>query len=178
MIHVIGYGNPGRGDDGLGPALARRIAAMDMPGVCVAIDYQLTVDHAQLIRNAEWALFVDASIASDAPFHVSEVAPDHAHDLASHSLTPGAVLALCHSLFGAFPRAMTVAISGQEFGKMQDGLGEMAKYNLERAEDWLLEWLRSPASQKVCACRSISISDADRRDRRSCISSKSRGSLR
>ena len=54
---LIGYGNPGRGDDGLGPAFARRIAARGLPGVTVEIDYQLTVDHALMIaaRGDAWS---------------------------------------------------------------------------------------------------------------------------
>lgn len=43
-ILLIGYGNPGRGDDGLGPALAAAIEAMELPGVTVEADYQLMVD--------------------------------------------------------------------------------------------------------------------------------------
>ena len=35
---LIGYGNAGRGDDGLGPAFAERIEAAGLPGVDVDID--------------------------------------------------------------------------------------------------------------------------------------------
>ena len=45
-ILLLGYGNPGRCDDGLGPAFAARIEARGLPGLDVFTDYQLTVDHA------------------------------------------------------------------------------------------------------------------------------------
>ena len=43
---LIGYGNPGRRDDGLGPALAGAIAAADLPGVEVESGYQLLPEDA------------------------------------------------------------------------------------------------------------------------------------
>ena len=42
-ILVIGYGNPGRRDDGLGPALAARLEALALPGVTVESDFQLAI---------------------------------------------------------------------------------------------------------------------------------------
>ena len=35
MTLVIGVGNPDRGDDGVGPAVASRVAALGLPGVRV-----------------------------------------------------------------------------------------------------------------------------------------------
>ena len=35
---LIGYGNPGRLDDGLGPALAEAVAKLAIPGVTVEAD--------------------------------------------------------------------------------------------------------------------------------------------
>ena len=63
---LIGYGNPGRGDDGLGPAFARRIAARQLPGITIDIDYQLTVDHALMISEAETVVFADAALDAEA----------------------------------------------------------------------------------------------------------------
>ena len=42
-ILVIGYGNPGRLDDGLGPAFAERIQAMELPSVTVESNTSLTL---------------------------------------------------------------------------------------------------------------------------------------
>ena len=42
---------PGRGDDGLGPAFAERIAARGLRGLPVDIDYQLTVEHALQVAD-------------------------------------------------------------------------------------------------------------------------------
>ena len=74
-MYLIGYGNPGRCDDGLGPAFAARIAARDLPGVTVSTDYQLTVDHALEIAQADRVVFADALMRSDAPFRFGPVSP-------------------------------------------------------------------------------------------------------
>lgn len=141
MIRVIGYGNPGRGDDGLGQAFAARIDAVQPPGVIVSTDYQLTVDHGLLITDADQVVFVDALMRSETPFTFAPVAPDLRHDLTSHSLTPAAVLALSATLFGAQPEAYVLGISGHEFGEVKEGLSVSARSNLTDATAFFLDWL-------------------------------------
>ncbi|MBL8482901.1 MAG: Ni/Fe hydrogenase, partial [Rhodocyclaceae bacterium] len=43
---MFAWGNPGRGDDALGPLFAERIEALDLPGVECLTDFQLQVEHA------------------------------------------------------------------------------------------------------------------------------------
>ena len=43
---VLGWGNDARGDDGLGPALLGRIAALALPHVVTIEDFQLQIEHA------------------------------------------------------------------------------------------------------------------------------------
>ena len=139
MIRLIGYGNPGRGDDGLGPALAAQMA--DVAGVLVSHDYQLTVDHALLIADADQVVFADALMHSDAPFEFSKVTPSTSHDVTSHSLSPQAVLALCNTLYGRAPQAYVLGITGHEFGEVKEGLSFQAVRNLDLAEAFLRDWL-------------------------------------
>jgi hydrogenase maturation protease len=139
MIRLIGYGNPGRGDDGLGPALAARMA--DVEGVLVAHEYQLTVDHALLIADTAQVIFADALLRSDVPFEFTQVTPSTAHDVTSHSLSPQAVLALCRTLYGHTPQAFVFGITGYEFGEVKEGLSPQAQTNLSLAEVFLRDWL-------------------------------------
>lgn len=139
MIRVIGYGNPGRGDDGLGPALAARLT--QMPDLEVSSDYQLTVDHALLISQAEKVIFADAQMPADTSFDFTPVTASTAHDVTSHSLSPQAVLALCHTLYGRAPDAFVLGITGYEFGEVKEGLSKGAKANLSLAEAFLRDWL-------------------------------------
>ena len=140
-MHLIGYGNPGRCDDGLGPAFAARMAAHEVPGLVIHSDYQLTVEHALTIAEADHVVFADALINEDMPFRFGPLEPSAPQDLSSHSLPPSAVLALAHTLFGADTRAHLMAISGIEFGHIHEGLSQPAANNLDLAEAFFLDWL-------------------------------------
>lgn len=129
---LIGYGNPGRGDDGLGPALAGRIAALGLPGVTVEIDYQLTVDHAAMIAAHDLVILADAAIGLAGPFRLSRVAGRPA-GLGSHQVTPEAALSLAGLLYGVRPPAWTLAIAGTAFDRIVEGLSPPAQDALERA---------------------------------------------
>ncbi len=148
-MHLIGYGNPGRGDDGLGPAFAALMAGRHWPDLIVSIDYQLTVDHALRIADAGRVVFVDALMRSKEPFRFAAVVPAPTHDLSSHSLTPAAVLALAATLYDARPDAYVLGISGEEFGEMQEGLSVKAERNLALADDAFLQWLKAPDRAKA-----------------------------
>lgn len=153
MIHLIGYGNPGRCDDGLGQAFAMRIAGRELSGVTVSTDYQLSVDHALLVAQAEQVVFVDALMHSDAPFRFASVVPATAHDLTSHSLSPAAVLALSATLFDASPEAFVLGIAGTEFGEVKEGLSLLATENLNLAEAFFLDWQANPGLEaKTSGC--------------------------
>ncbi len=144
-MQLIGYGNPGRCDDGLGPAFAARIEARGLPGLDVFTDYQLTVDHALQIASAHEVVFVDALMKADAPFRFAALEPAMSHDLSSHSLSPASVLALAATLFDARPKAFVLGISGVEFGEVREGLSKEAGENLRLAEDFFVHWLESDA---------------------------------
>lgn len=137
---VIGYGNAGRGDDGLGPAFAERICAAGLPDCRVDIDYQLTVEHALQVAEADRVLFVDAVIGSDVPYRFTQIAATSGADLASHSLLPEAVLALTDMIYGKAPSAFVLGISGECFGEVVEGLSETADRNLDLAEAFFLDW--------------------------------------
>jgi len=118
---LIGYGNPGRGDDGLGPAFARRIAALGLPGLTVEIDYQLTVDHALMISGAERVVFADAALDAEAPFYFRPVDPAAGGSLGSHSVSPDDAVALARLLFGAAPEGFVLGLRGAAFGEGSAG---------------------------------------------------------
>ncbi|MDJ0686494.1 MAG: hydrogenase maturation protease [Alphaproteobacteria bacterium] len=140
-IQLIGYGNPGRGDDGLGPAFAAWAEDAAFPGLAVKTDYQLTVDHALLIAEADRVVFVDAMMNADAPYSFGPVAPAADANLGSHSLSPAAVLALTRTLYGAAPEGFVLGVAGHEFGDVKEGLSRIAEANLRAAQDFFQAWL-------------------------------------
>ncbi len=141
MIKLIGYGNPGRGDDGLGPAFAEVIAAAELPGLSVRIDYQLSVEHALWIADAECVVFVDAMIDDGTPYRFMPAHPATAGGVTSHALSPGSVLGLTRTLYGQTPVASLLGISGVQFGDVREGLSPEAEANLNAAVRFFRGWL-------------------------------------
>jgi hydrogenase maturation protease len=147
---LLGIGNPGRGDDGLGPALVERLAGAEpesIPeGAVVAADglaadvvwkYQLNIEDAALIGGYERVVFADASAAS-APGAVSldPLEPAAAIAFTTHELPPSSVLALCQDLYGLTPEAWLLSVGGSSWDLGQ-GLSERARAGLAQAETLL-----------------------------------------
>lgn len=137
---LIAYGNPGRGDDGLGPAFAERIAAHDLPGLTVEIDYQLTVEHALMMAPFARVIFADARMDGDGAFEFRPLVPGNPQNIGSHSVTPEVALALCQLLYGATLQAFVLGISGDKFGDMSEDLSAPARAALDLAEAFFLRW--------------------------------------
>lgn len=111
MILLIGYGNELRGDDAIGPLIARALAELRLPGTQVLALTQLTPELAELVSQASAAIFVDAAL--DGPPGQVEVAPCQLLDLRQplgHLENPESLLALCRAVFGASPSAWMVKV--------------------------------------------------------------------
>lgn len=141
-ILVIGFGNPGRCDDGLGPALADWLERRGIPGVTVDSDYQLTVEDAHAVARQEVVVFADASVSGSEPFYFRRTRPHGTPGFSSHSVEPGEVLALAETLFGARPEAYVLGIRGYAFNEFGEGLSERARGNLEAASEFMERVLR------------------------------------
>lgn len=136
-ILVYGYGNPGRMDDGLGPALADALAADGIPGVTVDANYQLAVEDAAAVAAHDVAIFVDADTAGPEPFWFERIAPRRETSFSTHSLSPQAVLALAVDLMESRAEAYLLGIRGYEFNEFGEGLSVGARANLEAAVGFL-----------------------------------------
>ena len=136
-VLVIGYGNPGRLDDGLGPALAERLARLAIPGVAVESAYQLTVEDAHEVSRFPLVIFADASLVGPEPFSFEPVRRSAGSGLGSHGIEPGEVIALAEDLFGAAPTAYVLAVRGYRFDEFGEQLSEQAEANLEAAVAFL-----------------------------------------
>ena len=142
-ILVIGYGNPGRLDDGLGPAMAERLEAADLPGVHVDADYQLTVEDAAAIAAHDVVVFVDAAQVGPEPMFFQRVEPKGELGFSSHGCEPGAALALAQDLFVTETDGYILGIRGYEFDEFGERLSPRARANLDTAETFLRTVLQS-----------------------------------
>ena len=147
---VLGWGNPGRLDDGLGPAFTEALAqALASPGdVAIDTDYQLTMEDAATVARYERVLFVDADRTGPAPFCMGRIGPSRdGSSFSTHSVTPGGVLALSRDLFDHEPEAWLLGIRGYDFDEFGEKLSERARLNLADAVNFVRSALdRSPAS--------------------------------
>ena len=154
MILLIGFGNPGRLDDGLGPAAADAVEKMGLPDVVVDSDYQLMVEDAATVAQYETVIFVDAAAGGREPFSFTRVEPLAEISFSSHSVEPRAVMGLAHKFFGAKTEAYLLGIRGCRFNEFGYGLSEQAGRNLDAALVFLAEILKA----KTFSGRQISVS--------------------
>jgi hydrogenase maturation protease len=142
-ILLIGYGNPARGDDGIGPSVADVVESWQLPHVTVESAYQLTVEDAAAVAEHDVVLFVDASVAAFEPFYFKTVGLNGAASFSTHSVEPGAVMGLAQDLFGAYAAGYVLGVRGYEFGEFREGLSDRAAENLAAALKFLEPLLRS-----------------------------------
>ena len=135
---LLGWGNPGRLDDGLGPALAEAVDDCTLPGLTVGTGYQLQVEDAAELASYDRVIFVDADRSGAEPFWVRQIEPtDEGVGFSSHSVTPGALLSIARDLFDARPEAWLVGVRGYDFDEFGEGLSPRARRNLEHAAEFI-----------------------------------------
>ena len=142
-VLLIGYGNPGRLDDGLGPALAARIEAAALEGLTVDSDYQLTVEDAFDVSRHDIVIFADAAVKGKEPFFIEEISSRSPMSLSSHSVSPEAVLYFAETMFQSRAKCFVLGIRGYEFNGFEEGLSEGAKKNLEDAFVFIEDIIKS-----------------------------------
>jgi len=133
---VLGYGNPGREDDGLGPAAAEAIEGLRLPGVRTHVNVQLSVEDAADAAEQDWVLFVDAAQSGPEPFQARPVFSGGETAYTSHALSPERLLGICEQVYGRQPRALLVGVRGYAFG-FEEELTARARENLDEALRYL-----------------------------------------
>ena len=130
---IIGIGNEGREDDGLGWRFLEAIEDGLPRGVEIEYRYQLQVEDAELVSHYRRVVFVDADNAPHAGGYLFQrLVPAAAPSYTSHRLAPAAVLDLARTLYGKVPECRLLAISGKSFS-LALGLTETAERNLRQA---------------------------------------------
>jgi len=119
-VLVIGYGNPLRGDDGVGPLIAEELAKRlrdPEAKVQIVACHQLNPELAEPIAETRAVIFIDASVElKPGEVCVSAVTPDRFSPGAfAHSMKPSALLATASELFGQAPPAKAVGIGASSF---------------------------------------------------------------
>jgi hydrogenase maturation protease len=138
-ILLIGIGNNGRGDDGLGWQFVERISGLGLDFLDYEFRYQLQVEDAALISKYDVVIFADASHEKlSVGFQLSRCFPANHSFFSTHAQTPGAILYLANNLYAKYPKAYTLAISGKDWN-LQTWLSREAQNNLEAAMSFFME---------------------------------------
>jgi hydrogenase maturation protease len=115
---VIGYGNPLRGDDGLGwqvvDCLAKAVA--DEKTKVLAV-HQLTPELAEPISESDLVIFVDASYEGEpGSWRCEAIAPNGENSNAlAHYFTPAGLLDYADAIFKAKPRSLLISVAALSF---------------------------------------------------------------
>jgi hydrogenase maturation protease len=141
-VLILGYGNPGRQDDGLGPAAAGLIEGLGWSGVSAFDTYQLDIEDAMDVAVHDVVWFVDAAKAGAAPFAVRDLTPNATLEFSSHLVRPETILAMAQRYFGRAPQAFLLGIRGYDF-EFMEGLTPAAEANLQCAVTMLCDSLRA-----------------------------------
>ena len=136
---LIGIGNSGRADDGLGWEFVERISILGFDSIDCEFRYQLQVEDAAMISNYDVVVFVDATHDKlRSGFQISRcISAPHAF-FTTHAEAPGAILYLANGLYGRFPKAYVLVISGADW-ELGTSLSTEGRRNLDTAVNFFIE---------------------------------------
>jgi hydrogenase maturation protease len=118
-VLIIGWGNPLRGDDGLGWRAAERLAQLlDSNAAVVRVAHQLMPEFAEEISRSEVVIFIDAACDNETgELRFERVEPRSSPSAPfSHQLDPAALLNMARTLYGLCPDAYLFTVAGRSFG--------------------------------------------------------------
>jgi hydrogenase maturation protease len=135
-ILIYGFGNPGRQDDGLGPALIDKLESEKNFKADTDSNYQLNIEDAYEISRYNTVIFVDASLNCKEAFCFYEIEPADEITFTTHAMSPQSILALCEDLYPERTKAYILEIKGEKWDFVE-GLSPEAEENLEKAYDFI-----------------------------------------
>ena len=118
---IIGYGNPLRGDDGVGWQIADPLARLAGDSATVLTVHQLTPELAEPISGADLVVFIDACYEGRPGTWTCETIrpdPNPSHEF-THYLTPANLLTYTRAVFGDHPKALLISVAGRSFDYSQ-----------------------------------------------------------
>ncbi|MBT8204383.1 MAG: hydrogenase maturation protease [Eudoraea sp.] len=138
-ILIVGIGNCGRTDDGLGWAFLDQINEKLHGNMDYVYRYQLQIEDAELISHYGTVYFVDAHTHLwEDGFKLERCQPKANHGFSTHELEPETVVYLSETLYNKTPDAFIFGISGVRFD-LKIGLTKEAETNLSRALEFFNE---------------------------------------
>lgn len=140
-LFIAGIGNTLRRDDGIGPYIAREIAALPLQQADTSFPIDLNVEWLEILSRFEVVILVDAHADGAGEVALNEVDPkSYQTTRASHYLDPGTIALVIGELFSAKTQLYTCSVPGDDFS-VGEGLSEAGKANADKAIRILRQWL-------------------------------------
>lgn len=152
---VIGYGNPSRGDDALGPAAVdavERLVAQhpEWGDVETVTDFQLQIEFVTDLAGRERIVFIDAAATGAMPFAFGPLAAARDASFTTHALSPSSLLTVFQDFHGEpAPPCFLLAVRGYDF-ELGAPLSDGAQGNLAAAIAMLEQWMNLHCSTACC----------------------------
>ncbi|MEY4685035.1 MAG: hypothetical protein RLZ25_1494 [Pseudomonadota bacterium] len=169
-VLILGYGNPSRGDDALGPeliaqleSLMREMSLFSDLELTLLTDFQLQVEHALDLQQQDLVLLVDAHINVPPPFLFARVSADAVPSFSTHSVSPGTLLKVAEDLHGTVPPTYLIGIRGYQY-ELGESLSTKAQEHLAQALAWILALLNRPESAIWDTLLGFSVSESRHSD--------------
>lgn len=148
---LIGYGNTLRCDDGVGQAIALKVADWEIPQLRVEACHQLTPELAAALAIMERVWFVDAyAVPQPSPHHrlmIQRIKADAHFTPLGHHLTPPLLLSLTQQLYGRTPEAHWLLIPAGDFS-----FGEHFSAMTQQAMEEAIAWLETTLTPQATPC--------------------------
>lgn len=131
---VLGIGNIGRQDDGLGWVFLDFLKKEGITKTDIEYRYQLQIEDAELICHYNTVLFVDATKNNTKEgFYFDDCEPSGKFSFSTHELAPETILFLANKLYQHKPKAFVLGIQGYKWN-LKNGLTVEANNNLDKAK--------------------------------------------
>ncbi|CAN5342057.1 hydrogenase [soil metagenome] len=117
-VLIIGYGNPLRGDDGVGRMVAQRLERILSSSTHdIRYPQQLSPELAEPISRAQIVIFIDATRHSEAgEISQRQLIPKPLSESLGHHVNPQGLLVLADELFGRHADAYAFTVGGEWWG--------------------------------------------------------------
>ncbi|MGD0871267.1 MAG: hydrogenase maturation protease [Bryobacteraceae bacterium] len=129
---ILAYGNPLRGDDGIGPQAGERLRSIiGDPDVEIRTMHQLTPELMEPISRAARVIFIDACEGA-VPGDICQraIQPSTGAMRFTHQATPEGLLAGARSLYGRAAEATVLTVAGAKFS-LSSGLSPAVARSLD-----------------------------------------------
>jgi hydrogenase maturation protease len=148
---IIGYGNPQRRDDGIGPHIVNRLQPLlkHRKDVHLLALHQLEPDIIDTLKTADTLIFVDATReALTEGRDWLEIQPElNTMPCLIHQVAPAFILGLLQCLYHRYPKAWMVSVEGTDFG-FGNGLSPDARKGAEQVIGEITEFVLTKVPEK------------------------------